>query len=66
MNAGRLVVSLAWAYVVALVVVAGLTVLWLVASTSQGPTAVAGLWFAVAGFGTLVIAIVALVQASRR
>lgn len=66
MDAGRLVVSLAWTYVVSLVLVAAVTVLWLVTSMGRGPSAVGGLWFAVAGFGTLVIAIVAVVEASRR
>ncbi|MFW6003941.1 MAG: hypothetical protein ACOCPT_05920 [Halanaeroarchaeum sp.] len=66
MDVGRLVVSLARAYVVALVLVAAITVLWIVSSTPRGPTAVAALWFAVAGFGVLVLVIVGVVEVSRR
>lgn len=62
---GRLIVTITWAYVIALVAVAAATVVWLFVSPSEGSSTVAGLWFAVAGFGGLVIVILVLVQASR-
>lgn len=62
---GGLIVTLTWAYVIALVAVAAATVVWLLLSSSGGSSTVAGLWFAVAGFGGLVIGILLLVQASR-
>lgn len=65
MHVGQAVSTLLKGYVVVLVLVAVLTILWIVASSTGGSKTVAALWFAVAAFGTLVVVIVGLVQAIR-
>lgn len=65
MNVGQLVYDLARLYVVALVAVAVLTVVWLFRADLGASPDVAGIWFAVGGFGVLVIATFLLVQYSR-
>jgi len=65
MNVGQLVYDLARLYVLALVAAALLTVTWLFRSDIGSSPDVAGIWFAVGGFGVLVIATFLLVQYSR-
>ncbi|MFB6081443.1 MAG: hypothetical protein ABEJ67_01345 [Halanaeroarchaeum sp.] len=65
MDVGGLLYDLARFYVLALVVAAVLTVAWLFRSDIGASPGVAGLWFAVGGFGILVIVTFLLVQYSR-
>ena len=66
MSLGRYVSLFLWAYVLMLVLMGTFTVLWIVITAVRASTVVAGLWFAVAGFGTLIIAIVVIVEMGRK
>ena len=66
MNIGRYVTLFVRAYILVLVLVGIFTILWFVLTTVRAPTVVAGLWFAVAGFGTLIIAIIVIVEMARK
>lgn len=65
MDTGRVILTLAQAYSIGLVVIGTLTLLWLFdPNLSQSPQ-VAGLWFAVGGFGLLVAMTFVIVHLSR-
>lgn len=65
MDTGRVILTLARAYSIGLAVIGVLTVLWLFnPNISQSPQ-VAGLWFAVGGFGLLVGMTFVIVHLSR-
>lgn len=65
MDTGRVILTLARAYSLALVTIGMLTLLWLFnPNVSQSPQ-VAGLWFAVGGFGMLVAMTFVIVHLSR-
>jgi len=66
MDRVRLAYDAVRAYVYALVVGAVVTVGWLLAPRVADAPQVAGLWFAIAGFGVLVLATFALTQYFRR
>ncbi|WP_336037016.1 hypothetical protein [Halobacterium yunchengense] len=66
MDRVRLAYDLVRAYVYALVLAALATVVWLLAPEVAATPQVAGLWFAVAGFGVLVLVTFLLTQYSRR
>jgi len=55
MDRGRAIYRFAELYVFALVVAALLTVVWLVAPSIAAVPSLAGIWFAVGGFGLLVL-----------
>lgn len=65
MDAGRVILVLARAYSLALVFIAVLTLLWLLDPNVSGSPQVAGLWFAVGGFGMLVAMTFLIVHLSR-
>lgn len=65
MDRVRLGYDLVRAYVYALVLAAVLTALWLVAPRVAAAPEVASVWFAVAGFGALVVLVFALTQYGR-
>lgn len=65
MDTGRVILTLARAYSLTLVLIGVLTILWLFnPNISQSPQ-VAGLWFAVGGFGLLVGMTFVIVHLSR-
>lgn len=65
MDTGRVILTLAQAYSLGLVAIGTLTLLWLFnPNLSQSPQ-VAGLWFAVGGFGLLVAMTFVIVHLSR-
>lgn len=55
MDRGRAIYRFAELYVFALVVAALLTIVWLVAPSVAAVPQLAGIWFAVGGFGLLVV-----------
>lgn len=65
MDAGRVILTLARAYTLALFVIAILTLVWILNPTVVRSPEVAGLWFAIGGFGALVGLTFVLVQLSR-
>ncbi|MFC3478856.1 hypothetical protein [Halobacterium litoreum] len=65
MDRVRLGYDLVRAYVYALVLAAVLTALWFVAPRVAAAPDVASVWFAVAGFGALVVLVFALTQYGR-
>lgn len=65
MDYGRVILTLARVYTIALFVVGVLTVLWIVNPSIGASLEVAGLWFAIGGFGLLVVLTVVLVHFSR-
>lgn len=66
MDRGRVVYLLAEVYVLALLAGATLTVAWLLAAdVPTGPPELAGLWFAVGGFGVLLLVMFVLLTVSR-
>lgn len=65
MDVGRLVYDLTRAYVYGLVLASAATILWLWRATGGATTSLAGIWFAVGGFGALVLLTILLVQYSR-
>lgn len=66
MNTGRVILALGRAYSLVLVVVALATLLWLLNPNISESPQVAGLWFAVGGFGMLVGMTFIIVHLSRR
>lgn len=65
MDSGRVILTLARIYSIALVTIAFLTLLWILNPTVENSPEVAGLWFAVGGFGMLVGVTFVLVHLSR-
>jgi len=65
MDRVRLGYDLVRAYVYALVLAAVATVVWLVVPRIAAAPEVASVWFAVAGFGALVVLVFSLIQYSR-
>lgn len=65
MDTGRVILVLARAYSLVLVVLAAVTLLWLVNPDLSESPQVAGLWFAVGGFGLLVAMTFVIVHLSR-
>lgn len=65
MDTGRVILTLARTYSLTLVVIAVLTVLWLFNPNIKQSPQVAGLWFAVGGFGLLVGMTFLIVHLSR-
>ncbi|MFB6070316.1 MAG: hypothetical protein ABEJ76_04770 [Halanaeroarchaeum sp.] len=65
MDLGGLVYDLVRLYVLGLVLAAALTVAWLFRGDVGSQPGVAGIWFAVGGFGVLVLGTFLLVQFSR-
>lgn len=65
MNVGRVILQLATAYSITLVIVAILTLLWIINPSVGKSPEIAGLWFALGGFGVLVALTIALVHLSR-
>ena len=65
MDTGRVILVLARAYSLVLVVLAAVTLLWLVNPDVSRSPQVAGLWFAVGGFGLLVAMTLVIVHLSR-
>lgn len=66
MDAVRLGYDLVRAYVYALVLGAVATAVWFVAPDLAASPEIASVWFAIAGFGLLVLVTFALTQYSRR
>lgn len=66
MDRVRLAYDFVRAYVYALVFAGAATAVWLASPSVADVPQVAGLWFAVGGFGALVLAVFALTQYSRR
>lgn len=65
MDVGQLIYDLARLYALALGLIGVVTVVWLFRSDLTDAAPLAGLWFAVGGFGALVLVTVFLVQFSR-
>ncbi|MFB6125027.1 MAG: hypothetical protein ABEJ59_03620 [Halanaeroarchaeum sp.] len=65
MDVGQFIYDLARVYVLALALAGVLTVVWLFRTDVTDALPLAGLWFAVGGFGALVLVTVLLVQYSR-
>lgn len=65
MDRVRLAYDFVRAYVYALALAAAATVVWLLSPSVARAPQVAGLWFAVAGFGALVLVTFALTQYGR-
>ena len=65
MNGGRVVLVAARAYSLVLVLLGLLTVLWVLNPSIGESPQVAGLWFAVGGFGLLIALTFVIVQLSR-
>lgn len=65
MDSGRLIYRLTEAYVVLLAIGAVVTVVWLYVPRIAASPTLAGLWFAIGGFGALVAVTVILAQRGR-
>ncbi|MFB6266512.1 MAG: hypothetical protein ABEI31_02535 [Halodesulfurarchaeum sp.] len=65
MDVGRVIYLLARVYVAFIALIGVGTVLWLLTPTRVATAQVAGIWFAVSGFGALVLVTVLLVHFSR-
>lgn len=65
MDLGGMVLAVARAYSILLLTVAAGTVVWLLLPGDAASVQVAGIWFALGGFGLLVALTVVLVQLSR-
>lgn len=65
MDAGRVILTIARVYSALLVTLGLLTVVWVLNPTIGKSPQVAGLWFAIGGFGLLVGMTLFLVHASR-
>jgi len=65
MDIGRVILTLVRVYVIALIVAGALTTLWILNPSLGASPEVAGLWFAIGGFGLLVVLTVFLVHFSR-
>lgn len=65
MDLGHTVYTAAQVYVSVLFVGALVTVAWMFGLFNRGNAQVAGIWFAVSGFGVLVLITIALIHLSR-
>ncbi|MFB6154193.1 MAG: hypothetical protein ABEJ27_08075 [Halodesulfurarchaeum sp.] len=65
MNVGRVIYLLARVYVGIIALIGAGTVIWLLIPRRLATAPVAGIWFAVSGFGALVLVTIVLVHFSR-